>query len=164
MMVVVPAPTGDIEDRDWVASRLAAGDTVAAIGLQAGVTRQTAGTWIKRHGLSANKRTHQRPSPAVLAADYERFGSIRSMATEYEISPAQMRVWLAEAQVEMSAPGTSGGRPRVVVDVAEATKLRADGLTWKQIATHLGVGYETVRRAVNNAASSEGSASTSRSH
>ena len=163
MMVGVPAQTGDIDDGDWVASRLAAGDTVAAIGLAAGVTRQTAGTWIKRHGLSANKKTHQRPTPGVLTLDYERLGSVRALATEYEISPAQMAVWLAEAGVEVSPRGQPPG-PRVDVDVDEATRLRSEGMSWQKIADRLGVGYETVRRRVNNAASSEGSASTSRSH
>ena len=48
-----------IDDRDWCAARLAAGDTVAAIGQAAGVSRQTASAWLKRHGLQANHRPHR---------------------------------------------------------------------------------------------------------
>ena len=75
-----------IDDRDWCAARLAAGDTVAAIGQAAGVSRQTASAWLKRHGLQANHRPHERPGVEQLTADYGRTRSMRKLAAEYGIS------------------------------------------------------------------------------
>jgi len=136
----------DIHNRDWVAARLESGDTVAAIAAAAAVSRQTASSWLKRHGLTAAKQPLKRPSPDQMAADYTRVGAIRPLATEYKISPATMRTWLFEAGVEMSAPGTTGGRPRIQVNDAEIKRLRDEGLTLTAIAEELDMSYETVRR------------------
>ena len=38
------------------------------------------------------------------------------------------------------------GRPRQPVDPGQVILLRAQGLSWRQIARRLGVGYGTVRR------------------
>ncbi len=132
-----------IGDRDWCAARLAAGDTVAAIGQAAGVSRQTASAWLKRHGLHANHQPRARPHAAQLAADYERTRSMRTLATEYAISPAVMRTWLFEAGVD---PLGTAGRPAVVVDVAHVRERRARGETWAAIAEELGVSVNTLRR------------------
>lgn len=147
MMGTVSTSPPDVHDRDWVASRLDAGDTVTAIADQAGVSRQTASVWIGRHGLSNTAHHDNRPSPEQLAADYERVGSIRPLATEYKISPAVMRTWLFQAGVEMAEPSVSGGRRRADIDVDQVHKFREDGWTWQKIADHFEVGYETVRRA-----------------
>ena len=149
MMCTVSTTAPDVRDRDWVAARLDAGDTVTSIAAQAGVSRQTASTWLGRHGLSMTTRHDNRPSPEQLAADYERVGSIRPLATEYEISPAVMRTWLFQAGVEMAEPSVSGGRHRADVDVEQVHKFRQDGWTWQKIADHFGVAYETVRRAAS---------------
>lgn len=146
MMFTAMASSPDIRDPVWVAERLESGDTVAAIAEVAGVSRQTASSWLKRHGLSATKQPLRRPSVEQMAADYERFGSIRPMATAYGISPSVMRTWLFEAGVELNPAGSSGGRPRLDVDLDEAKRLRRDGRTLTDIATRLGVSYETLRR------------------
>ena len=131
-----------IDDRDWCAARLAAGDTVAAIGQAAGVSRQTASSWLKRHGLQANHQPRSRPEPSQLAADYERTRSMRKLATEYGISSAVMRTWLFEAGVD--PVGT--GRPPVAVNVDDVRARRAAGETWAAIADELGVSVETLRK------------------
>src|SRR5215218_1551767 len=116
-----------IDDRDWCASRLAAGDTVAAIGAAAGVSRQTASAWLKRHGLQANHRPLERPSVDTLAADYGRTRSIRKLAVEYGISSAVMRTWLFEAGID---PLGTPGRPATIdVDVDDVRARRARGDT-----------------------------------
>lgn len=137
---------GDIRNRAWFAERLDAGDTIAAIGEQAGVSRQTASSWGKRHGLTGNKRAYTRPSVEQMTADYKRHGSIRPMSDEYGISPAVMRTWLFEAHVEVAEPRHGGGRPAANVDVSQIHQLRNDGATWHEIADQLGVSYETARR------------------
>ena len=52
----------------------------------AGVSRQTASAWLKRHGLQANHRPLRAAVGRQLAADYERTRSIRKLAVEYGIS------------------------------------------------------------------------------
>jgi len=139
-----------IDDREWWASRLAAGDTVAAIGAAAGVSRQTASAWLKRHGLQANHRPHERPAVDQLAAAYERTRSIRKLAVEYGISSAVMRTWLFEAGID---PLGTPGRPATIdIDVADVRARRARGDTWATIADELGVSAETLRRRTEDPA------------
>jgi transposase len=135
-----------IDDRDWCAARLAAGDTVAALGQAAGVSRQTASAWLKRHRLQANHQPKPRPDRAQLAADYARARSMRKLAAEYGISSAVMRTWLFEAGVD---PLGTPGRPTVAVDVDDVRARRDRGETWPSIAEHLGVSVETLRRRVD---------------
>lgn len=131
-----------IADRDWCAARLAAGDTVAAIGAAAGVSRQTASGWLKRHGLQPNHQRKTRPTDAQLEADYARTGSIRRQADEYGISSAVMRTWLFEAGVDLGARG----RPTVDVDVDDVRARRARGESWSAIADEVGVSATALRR------------------
>lgn len=49
------------------------------------------------------------------------------------------------------AKGKRLGRPRVTVDAAEVTRLRAEGLGWKKIAKRVGAGVGTVLRAAEEA-------------
>ena len=132
-----------IDNRDWCAARLAAGDTVAAIGQAAGVSRQTASSWLKRHGLQANHQPRSRPDATQLAADYARTRSMRKLAAEYAISPAVMRTWLFEADVD---PLGTPGRPGIAIDVDDVRTRRTRGETWAAIAEELGVSVETLRR------------------
>lgn len=136
-----------IDDREWCASRLAAGDTVAAIGAAAGVSRQTASGWLKRHGLQANHRPLERPGTDRLAADYARTRSIRKLAVEYGISPAVTRTWLFEAGID---PLGTPGRPARDFDVEAARRRREQGESWAAIAEDLGVAADTVRRRVTD--------------
>lgn len=147
MMSTAMASTPDIRDADWVAGRLDDGDTVTAIAEAAGVSRQTASTWVKRHGLAVPHKALPRPPSEQMAADYERVGSIRPLATEYGISSAVMRTWLFEAGVDLK----TRGRPRTVdVDVDQAARLRNEGRTIAEIATELDVPYETLRRRLED--------------
>lgn len=143
--------TADISNSAWVKQRLDAGDTVTAIAQAAGVSRQTASSWLKRHGLTATKRPYERPSTEQMAADYARHGSIQPMATEYEISKAVMRTWLFEAGIERNAP--SPGAAPTPLDLEQVRRLRDNGATWATIAERFEVSAETLRRrfhAANN--------------
>jgi hypothetical protein len=51
-----------IRDRGWVQARLNEGATVLALAAAAGVSRQTAAQWLRRHHLHAASRRHVRPS------------------------------------------------------------------------------------------------------
>ena len=144
-----PVMEARIDDRDWCAQRLGAGDTVAAIGAAAGVSRQTASGWLKRHNLQANHRPRVRPSVEQMSADYDRTRSIRALAGEYGISAAVMRTWLFEAGID---PLGTPGRPRVEVDVGLVRERRGRGETWARIAGELGVGVDTLRRRIAGAA------------
>jgi hypothetical protein len=42
------------------------------------------------------------------------------------------------------------GRPRVNVDAALISRLRAVGLSWREIARRVGAGVGTIRRAVRD--------------
>ena len=138
-----------IHDREWCEQCLAEGDTVSAIAEKSAVSRQTASGWLKRHGLAALKQPKPRPSTEQMTADYERCGSIHPMAREYGISYAAMRTWLFEAGVTVNEPGTSGGQPRVEIDISEMQRLRGEGRTFQQIAAELGVAEATVRRRLH---------------
>ena len=132
-----------IHDRAWCADRLASGDTIAAIGEAAGVSRQTASAWLKRHGLPANRRPHDRPAVEQLRADYERTRSIRKLAAEYGISPAVLRTWLFEVGID---PLGTPGRPTIDVDIDDVRARRRRGETWASIAGELGVSVRALRR------------------
>jgi hypothetical protein len=88
--------------------------------------RQTASVWLKRHGLQANHRPHDRPGVEQLTADYGRTRSMRKLAAEYGISSAVMRTWLFEAGIN---PLGTPGRPTVDVDVDDVALSRWAPLT-----------------------------------
>lgn len=69
------------------------------------------------------------------------FGSIAEF--ERELIRDRVRSGLACAK----AKGKILGRPRISVDVARIANLRAKGRTWMAIATEMGIGEGTVRRA-----------------
>jgi transposase len=50
-------------------------------------------------------------------------------------------------RVRLSAESARPGRPERNVDAGHVAELRAQGLSWRQIAKRLGVGYGTARRA-----------------
>jgi DNA invertase Pin-like site-specific DNA recombinase len=70
------------------------------------------------------------------------FGSIAEF--ERELIRDRVRSGLATAK----AKGKRLGRPRVTVDVARIASLRLQGHSWATIASELGVGEGTARRAV----------------
>src|SRR5215212_5099373 len=110
---------GDIRNRDWVAAQLDDGATVTAIARDAGVSRQTARTWLARHRLDPIDRAKTRPTPARLTTLYQRYGSTTRVAAELGVSTDTARRWLIDAGVEL-APA---GRPRLQLDV-EALRSR----------------------------------------
>lgn len=126
-----------ISDRTWVAARLADGAGVTAIADEAGVSRQTAYTWLSRHQLEpASRRTP--PEQAVLAAMYEQHRSARLVGQHLGVSSDTARRWLHAAGVTV---GT-----RVDVDVDEARRQRRGGASLAEIARSQGVSAETIRR------------------
>jgi transposase-like protein len=92
-----------IRDAEWVGARLVAGDTVTEIAAAAGVSRQTAHTWIHRHRLPG--RTRRRPSDNSLRDLYTTCGSIVSVAAQLDAPTATVHRWLIAAGVELRRPG-----------------------------------------------------------
>src|SRR5271167_2112435 len=74
------------------------------------------------------------------------FQIIGAMA-EFERSLIQERVRAGLRNAR--AKGKRLGRPSVPVDVTEIQRLRTEGLGWRAIASHLGVGLGTAVRAAN---------------
>jgi DNA invertase Pin-like site-specific DNA recombinase len=72
------------------------------------------------------------------------FGIFASIAEfERELIRGRVISGLAAAQ----ARGVRLGRPRRTVDAAEVARLRASGVSWREISQQLGVGVGTVCRA-----------------
>lgn len=72
------------------------------------------------------------------------FGIFASIAEfERELIRDRVRSGLAAAK----ARGRRLGRPRKVVDAARIARMRAEGASWATIATSLGLGEGTIRRA-----------------
>lgn len=111
------------------------------------MSRQTASSWLKRHGLQANHRPHQRPDPAELAADYRLTRSIRRLADQFGISSAVMRTWLFEAGIE---PLGKAGRPRMNIDIDDVRARRARGDSVQKLAEQLDVSPDTIRRRLQS--------------
>jgi hypothetical protein len=131
-----------ISDPAWCAQRLAEGNTVAAIATASNVSRQTASSWLKRHGLRANHHPYTRPDTAELAAGYQAARSIRSLAIRFGISASVMRTWLFEAGIEsIGRPG----RPALDIDLDDVRSRRARGDAFHKIGRELGVSAETLR-------------------
>ena len=77
------------------------------------------------------------------------FGIFASIAEfERELIRDRVRSGLAAAK----AKGKRLGRPKIVVDAARITSLRAQGASWAAIAEKLGIGEGTVRRAAQASA------------
>jgi DNA invertase Pin-like site-specific DNA recombinase len=76
---------------------------------------------------------------------------IRLVATlvkqERARSSKRIKAALARAARGGTRSGRSIGRPRVVLNNELALKLRRDGLSWNEIARHMGVSKSSIRRA-----------------
>jgi DNA invertase Pin-like site-specific DNA recombinase len=78
------------------------------------------------------------------------FGIFASIAEfERELIRSRVRSGLAAAR----AKGKTLGRPRVGVDAARISILRASGASWRAIAAQTGLSTQTVRRACQKAVS-----------
>ena len=132
-----------IEDRAWVAEQLASGATVTAIARDAGVSRQTAHTWVQRHGLAEPKAGTDRPTPARLRALYRRHRSVSGVGDELGVTPSTAHRWLIAAGVEVAGRGKPR-RARPSHD--ELRRLRAELGGSRALGEHLGVDGRTIRR------------------
>jgi DNA invertase Pin-like site-specific DNA recombinase len=75
------------------------------------------------------------------------FGIFASIAEfERELIRDRVKSGIAAAR----SKGKRLGRPRVVVDVAEITRLRTSGASWPSIARQLGVSVGTVYQAARS--------------
>ena len=91
-------------DRDWLAARLEAGDSIEGIAREAGKHPTTVSYWVNKHGLkSGYVLTHAARGPLprdVLAALVEAGLSVRQIATEVDRSPTTVRHWLRHHELE----------------------------------------------------------------
>jgi transposase-like protein len=138
-----------LHDRDWVADRLNAGDSVSAIARTCGVTRQAVQQWIRRYGLTHTppppSRHDRRPQPAELEQLYRDHGSITSVAAHLHVNPATVGRWCHEAGITLN----DRGRRPLDLPVDTWRRQREQGWTIAQIATTAGVSATTVRRHLN---------------
>ena len=126
---------GLIEDGAWVQRQLEQGASVTGLAELAGVTRQTASTWIRRHGLAAPGASAHRPSRSRLAALYHRYGTAAAVGKELNVTKATAHRWLVEAGVQMAPEGARGrGRP----SDTELRRLYHERGTQKAVAESLG--------------------------
>jgi hypothetical protein len=132
---------GDIRNRDWVAALLASQTTITAIAEAAEVSRQTARTWIVRHGLG-KEPARTRPSPARLARLYDRHRATTRVAEDLGVSSDTARRWLIDAGIDLA----SAGRPRVVLDLEVLRVRQQSGETLRALAAEAGVSAQTLRR------------------
>jgi transposase-like protein len=136
----------DIRSRQWVADRLAAGETVTAIAAAAGVSRQTAHTWIDRHGLHATPKAKPRPPDGELLTLYGQHGSAAAVATVLGVSPDTARRWIIAAGGDLPP----AGRRPASIDPAQLRRRRDDGATLAELSTEFGVSTETIRRRLHD--------------
>ena len=91
-------------DRDWLAARLEAGDSIEGIAREVGKHPSTVSYWVNKHGLkSGYVLTHAARGPLprdVLAALVEAGLSVRQIATEVDRSPTTVRHWLRHHELE----------------------------------------------------------------
>ncbi len=143
-----------IRDRAWVARRLEAGATVTAIAKEAGVSAQTAHTWLSRHGLHGQPRAKSRPTRKQLHTLYRQQGTIAGVAEVLDVAPGTAHRWLVDAGVELAAPGARRRLHRSS-DLTLLTRWRAGGATLAELAEQFGVSSETIRRRLAELASTE---------
>lgn len=124
-----------------------AGRTVTAIAAAAGVSRQTAHTWMAPHGLAVEPGP-VRPTPAALRRLYAAESSTAAVARRLDVSDDTARRWLLAAGAELPA----AGRPRARLDIAELRARRAEGATWRELADDAGVTVTTLRRRLRQEA------------
>jgi transposase len=118
-------------DRDWLESRLNAGESIEAIARDVGKHASTVWYWVNRHGLrSAHAERHAARggiAREVLEALAREGLNIRSMAARLDCSAATVRHWLCRYEIETHRASqlraTREGRER-----REPSVLRACGV------------------------------------
>ncbi|CAN5853019.1 MAG: hypothetical protein ACR2HP_08685 [Ilumatobacteraceae bacterium] len=136
-----------ISDREWVASRLGAGATITELAGEAGVSRQTAHTWLARHGMRGLSKAKERPPDSRLRELYEEHRTINAVAQIIGVATGTAHRWLIDAGVELASPG----RAKRELDVAALRARRASGATFNELAADCGVSSETIRRRLTGA-------------
>jgi transposase-like protein len=139
--------TADIRKRAWLAERLGAGVTVTEIAAEAGVSRQTAHTWLHRHQLESVPKAKPRPMRDDLLALYALHGSAAGVADELGVGRDTARRWLIAAGADL---GGVGRRP-ASLDVTVLLRRREEGASVVELAAEFGVAPETIRRRLNAA-------------
>jgi transposase-like protein len=119
-------------DRDWLAARLEAGDSIEAIAREVGRHPSTVAFWVTRHGLMSVHATRHaarggiaREALVALAAEGL---SIRAMALHLDRSAATVRYWLRRHGIETHR----AARLRATREGRE----RGDSATFRVCAVH----------------------------
>src|SRR4051812_13392945 len=91
-------------DRDWLAARLEAGDSMEAIAREVGRHPSTVSYWVNRHGLTsvhADRHATRGGIPRDVLEPLVVCGmSIRQIARELDRSPATVRHWLRRYELK----------------------------------------------------------------
>lgn len=151
-----------IRDRAWVARQLAADASVTALAKQAGVSRQSAHTWLARHGLHGKPQAKRRPGPARLRTLYLRHGTVANVAKVLDVAPGTAHRWLIDAGVPLAAQ-RAPRRLHRPDDLAELHRRRTAGATHAELAAQFGVSPSTIRRRLAASAPTQPSTRADRS-
>ena len=91
-------------DKDWLARKLEAGESIEAIAREGGKHPSTVSYWVNKHGLkSGHARAHVARGPLSreeLAALVEDGLSVREIAAAVDRSPTTVRHWLRHHDLE----------------------------------------------------------------
>ena len=94
-------------DRDWLAARLEAGDSIEAIAREVDRDPSTVAYWVNKHGLRSRHADRHGPRGPLAREDLEPLiacgMSIRDIARELERSPTTVRHWLRQHGLKTSA-------------------------------------------------------------
>ena len=123
--------------------QLAQGHSVTEVARLASVSRQTASTWIRRHGLATPSATSTRPTPARLRALYREQASAAGVGGALNVPKATAHRWLVEAGVELANEGARA-MPRPSDD--QLRRLYKRHGTQRAVAESLDVTLRTVQR------------------
>jgi transposase-like protein len=119
-------------DKDWLAARLEAGDSIEAIAREVGKHPSTVSYWVNRHGLkSGYAATHAARGPLAredLETLVEAGLSVRQIARELERSGTTVRYWLRHYGLR-TPPGHYAPRGRVAGQEL-MRECRTHGWTW----------------------------------
>lgn len=127
----------------FLAAEIKAGRTSPQIAARAGCSENTVRDYLARHGL-----TQGLAAPASAADDYERLGSITSVAELHGVSFATARRWLLGLGITLN----EAHRPKFAdVDIQLASLRYEKGESLAEIATDLGVGVNTLKRRLEAA-------------
>src|SRR4051812_2660229 len=110
-------------DQDWLASRLAQGQSIEAIAREAGRSPSTVGYWVNKHGLTSAHAPKHAARGGIDRAELEAMGAvgmpIRAMAEQLGVSYTTVRHWLTRY-------GLTTPRARRLAETAEARAAGAE--------------------------------------